>query len=164
MPARSSAGGRVKDFADTLRAFEIASENLERIQQDASFWNDDPDALRRLDRLALVNQQAFFVLLFALFDAKLNTHSSALIKRMRSQTEWRDRRAWDLLDDKVRNMQLMQRVALLTDKGGDVYKRIKELYDIRNRIAHGTLLTEEIDVAEIAREIQLFAAGLNEAS
>jgi hypothetical protein len=58
----------------------------------------------------------------------------------------------------------MRKLALLTDKRGVVYRRIKELYDIRNRIAHGTLLTEEIDVAEIARELQLFAAGLNEAS
>lgn len=154
----------MKDFSYILRAYSDAKTNLDQLWQVELARIDGLDELIRLERQRLITQQAFFFLLIAQFEVELKTRSSALIERMRSQTEWRDRRAWDLLDDKVRNMQLMQRVALLTDKGGDVYKRIKELYDIRNRIAHGTLLTEEIDVAEIADELQRFAAGLNEAS
>jgi hypothetical protein len=154
----------VKDFVDTLRAFEISRENLDLIRQDALSRNEGPDAL---DRLVLVSQQAFFILLFALFEAELNRLAAALIDRMKRQADWRDRRVWDDLEhqpERIRNIPVMRKLALLTDKRGVVYRRIKELYDIRNRIAHGTLLTEEIDVAEIAREIQLFAAGLNEAS
>ncbi|ALG70227.1 hypothetical protein VY88_08625 [Azospirillum thiophilum] len=157
----------MKDFADTLRTFEISSENLDRIRQDALVFNDGPDRVKHLDRLVLVNQQAFFILFIALFEAKLNRLAAALIDRMKQQADWRDRRVLDDLEhqpERIRNIPVMRKVALLTDKRGVVYRRIKELYDIRNRIAHGTLLTEEIDVAEVADELQRFAAGLNEAS
>lgn len=157
----------MKDFADTLRTFEISSENLDRIRQDAIVRNDNPDNVKRLDRLVLVNQQAFFILFIALFEAEMNRVAAALIDRMKRQADWRDRRVWDDLEhqpERIRSIPVMRKLALLTDKRGAVYRRIKELYDIRNRIAHGTLLTEEIDVAEVADELQLFAAGLNEAS
>ena len=52
----------MKDFADTLRAFEISRENLDLIRQDALSRNEGPDAL---DRLVLVSPQPFFILLFA---------------------------------------------------------------------------------------------------
>lgn len=160
----------MKDFTDILRAYSDARKTLDRL------WREElPNiasvegfgASIKLERQRLITQQAFFFLLIAQFEVELNRLSSALIERMKKQADWRDRRAWDGLEhgsDKIRNIPVMRKVALLTDKSGDVYKRIKELYHIRNLIAHGNLLTEEIDIAEVADEIQRFAAGLNEAS
>lgn len=163
----------MKEFSDILGAYSHAKKNLDRLWQEelpnvaSAASVGGFGASLELERQRLITQQAFFFLLIAQFEAELNRLAAALIDRMKRQADWRDRRVWDDLEhqpERIRNIPVMRKLALLTDKGGVVYKRIKELYDIRNRIAHGTLLTEEIDVAEIAREIQLFAAGLNEAS
>lgn len=157
----------MKDFSDILAAYSHAKKNLDRLWQEELAELDGFDELIRLARQRLITQQAFFFLLIAQFEVELNRLAAALIDRMKQQADWRNRRVWEDLEhqpERIRNIPVMRKVALLTDKRGVVYRRIKELYDIRNRIAHGTLLTEEIDVGEIAREIQLFAAGLNEAS
>jgi len=157
----------VKDFADILRTFVVSKENLDRLWQDALSRIDDFEELIQLERQRLITQQAFFFLLISHFDVELNRLFSSLIERMKAESDWRERRVWEDLEhhpDRIRSIPIMRKVALLTDKRGVVYRRIKELYDIRNRIAHGNLLTEEIDVAEVADEIQRFAAGLNEAS
>ncbi len=153
----------MRDFTDILRAFAVSKENLDHLRKDALSRIDDFDELIRLERQQLITQQAFFFLLIAQFEVELNRLSSSLIERMKAQSDWRERRVWDDLEhqpDRIRNIPVPRKLALLTDKRGAVYRRIKELYDIRNRIAHGTLLTEEIDVAEVAGEIQSFAAEL----
>lgn len=157
----------MKEFSYILRAYSDAKTNLDQLWQVELARIDGLDELIRLERQRLITQQAFFFLLIAQFEAELNRLAAVLIERMKQQADWRDRRVWDDLEhqpERIRNIPIMRKLALLADKRGVVYRRIKELYDIRNRIAHGTLLTEEIDVAEIADELQRFAAGLNEAS
>ncbi|CAO3416390.1 hypothetical protein [Azospirillum endophyticum] len=160
----------MKEFSDILGAYSHAKKNLDRLWQEelpSLAGVEGVSASMELERRRLITLQAFFFLLIAQFEAELNRLAAVLIDRMKRQADWRDRRVWNDLEhqpERIRNIPVMRKLALLTDKRGVVYRRIKELYDIRNRIAHGTLLTEEIDVAEVADELQRFAAGLNEAS
>lgn len=111
-----------------------------------------------------INTQAYFVLVFSQLEAEINGLCGDLICRMQALPHSKDRRAWDIIDDRnVRGLHFMKRVALLTAKGGRVYNRIKELYEARSMIAHGELLSESLDLTLIAEEIQDIAAQLKDA-
>lgn len=116
-------------------------------------------------RLRSINDQAYFVLLFSQLEAEVNRLCAELIRHKQAQSDWWDRRAWDILDPRekpLRAISLMNRVALLTAKGGRVYNRVKELYEARSMIAHGELLAAPLDLAKIAKEMQDIASQLQE--
>lgn len=156
----------MKDRDGIIQAFTVSNEYFTDLGISALFSDDVLQETGRIRRMMLINSQAYFLLFFAQFESELNRLCARLIERMKAQADWKDRRVWDDLEhhpDRIRNIPVIRKVALLTDRQGAVYRRIKELYDIRNRIAHGNLLTEELDVDEVAKEIQRFAAELNEA-
>lgn len=156
----------MKDRDDIVQAFIVLNDHLTDLGVSGPPSDGVLEKAARIKRMMLINSQAYFLLVFAQFEAELNRLCARLIERMKAQADWKDRRVWDDLEhhpDRIRNIPVMRKVALLTDRQGAVYRRIKELYDIRNRIAHGNLLTEELDVDEVAKEIQRVAAELNEA-
>ena len=156
----------MKYFEDVVPAFEITNIYIPHW----SLTLDDSDAPERIqerDRLIAVNANAYLLLMIGQLEVEINRLAADLIKQMKEQAEWKDRRVWDDLEhrpEKIRQIGIMRKVALLTDKSGAVYKRIKALYETRNDIAHGDLLTEIPDVAETAKDIERIVAELNEAS
>ena len=76
---------------------------------------------------------------------------------MRNRTRtWRYRRAWSLYnpdDRRLSGLSFENRVTLVLERGSREWKRTMQLYSVRNQIAHGTLLSERIDVSS---EIQDF--------
>ena len=94
---------------------------------------------RRWGAIRLVNDQAYFVVLFAQFEDQVNARVKRLVQRRSAAPRWTSRRLWDTVNPE--RMPFMNRVALLTDKGGADYQRIRELYELRCRIAHGTIHT-----------------------
>lgn len=152
----------MKHFDDVVTAFEIANTYIPH-------WSltlddcDDPERVQERDRLIAVNANAYSLLLFSQLEAEVNQLCQDLIRQRRASPIWAERRAWDILehsDDRLRSIPFLNRVALLTDKGGTVYKRVKELYEIRNKIAHGDLQIESLDVAQIAKDIERIAVSL----
>lgn len=152
----------MKHFDDVVTAFEIANTYIPHwsLTLDDS---DDPERAQERDRLIAVNANAYSLLLFSQLEAEVNQLCQDLIRQRRASPVWAERRAWDILehsDDRLRSIPFLNRVALLTDKGGTVYKRVKELYEIRNKIAHGDLQIESLDVAQIAKDIERIAVSL----
>lgn len=152
----------MKHFDDVVTAFEIANTYIPHwsLTLDDS---DDPERVQERDRLIAVNANAYSLLLFSQLEAEVNQLCLDLIRRRRASPVWAERRAWDILehsDDRLRSIPFLNRVALLTDKGGTVYKRVKELYEIRNKIAHGDLQIESLDVAQTAKDIERIAVSL----
>lgn len=155
----------MKYFHDVVAAFTITNADSDQRTLKAIAGNADVSLLEELLRNSTINGQAYFVLLFTQLETEVNRLCEDAIWSGRNLPDWTQRRAWDVLGQKdVRNIHFMDRVALLTDKGRTVYKLIKELYDTRNKIAHGDLLTEIPDVAETAKDIERIVAELNEAS
>ncbi|MBK1839320.1 hypothetical protein JHL17_18070 [Azospirillum sp. YIM B02556] len=152
----------MKHFKDVVTAFEVANTYIPHW----SLTLDDSDSSERVqerDRLIAVNANAYLALLIGQLEVEINRLCQELIRERRASSSWEQRRAWDILDaadDRIRNIPFLNRVALLTDKGGTVYKRAKQLYETRNKIAHGDLLTESLDVAEIAKDIERIAVSL----
>lgn len=148
----------MKDFSDIVGGFKAIREDLR------SRWVDAGASGREsAERWIVINDWAYFSLLFAQLEAEVNRRCADLIRHKRGQADWAERRAWDILDhreDRIRSISFLNRVALLTDSRGPVYKRVQELYQARNRIAHGELPAETLDVAEIAKDIQDIAEQL----
>ena len=78
------------------------------------------------------------------------------IRHAQSHQDWRYRRAWSLYnpdDRRLSGLSFENRVTLVLERGSREWKRTMQLYSVRNQIAHGTLLSERIDVSS---EIQEF--------
>ena len=78
------------------------------------------------------------------------------IRHAQSHEDWRYRRAWSLYnpdDRRLSGLSFENRLALVLERGGGEWNRTMQLYNVRNQIAHGTLLSERIDVSS---EIQDF--------
>ncbi|HEY0833404.1 MAG TPA: hypothetical protein VGE72_05785 [Azospirillum sp.] len=127
-------------------------------------FNDDADDREwaaTWANLRQCNANAYFVLLWSQVEVEINRLCDELVRRKRSEPAWDTHRAWDLIGEhgpagqKLRGPRdLMDRVALLCKKGGRVYNRLNELYRKRSRIAHGEILLDELDTAEVAAELE----------
>ena len=64
--------------------------------------------------------------------------------------------AWSLYnpdDRRLSGLSFENRLTLVVEKGSDEWRRTMQFYNVRNQIAHGTLLSDRIDVSG---EIQEF--------
>lgn len=153
----------MKHFDDVTAVFRLIDAHFEQRMIDALLGDGGIPGYDTLEAQRRINAQAYFALLFSQLEAEANSLCGDLIGHMQAQPASRDRRAWDIIDDKnIRGLHFMKRVALLTTKGGTVYKRVKELYDTRNSIAHGDLLSDSLDLTPIAEEMQDIAAQLKD--
>ncbi len=71
------------------------------------------------------------------------------IRHAQTHGDWRYRRAWSLYnpdDRRLSGLSFEIRLTLVFEKGSGECRRTMQLYNFRNRIAHGALLSERIDV------------------
>ena len=90
----------------------------------------DPWARRRI-----INDQTYFVVLFAQLEDHIYRQCEKLIDRRRASPQWASRRLWDTAD--VDRMSFRNRLALVTEKGQATYNLISSRYELRCQIAHG---------------------------
>lgn len=110
------------------------------------------------DGARLINDCAYFMMLFARFEQYVKSRAVDLCKAQASAGDWPVRRVWMALD--VERMNFLRQVALLTPKGGPDYRMVEEHYGERNRIAHGELLDTRPNVAMIAAKLSGMLARL----
>lgn len=87
-----------------------------------------------------LNDQAYFLFLFTRLEGHIRTVSEELIEhKLTTAANDQDRWPWKLVKDlsKVERLPFMERVALITTKGGTNYNKISEFYSHRNSIGHG---------------------------
>ena len=105
------------------------------------------------DRVALqqeINDQAYFVLARGQLETDLDDACRDAIHNGKSHADWRIRRAWSLYnpDDRgLSGLSFENRLTLVLKKGSGEWRRTMQFQNVRNQIAHGTLLSERIDVS-----------------
>ena len=85
------------------------------------------------------------------------------IRKAQSHKSWQQRRAWSLYnpdDRRLSGLRFEQRLMLVLEKGGDSWKKTMQFYQIRNQIAHGTLLSERIDMSSVMEEFYVIQSSL----
>ena len=107
------------------------------------------------DQQQRINDQAYFVLAWGQLEADIEEACRNAIRIGQSHEDRRCRRAWSLYnpdDRRLSGLSFENRLTLVLEKGGDEWKRTMQLYNVRNQIAHGTLLSARIDMASVIQD------------
>ncbi len=114
-------------------------------------------AVDQIENQRLINDSAYFILVWGQLEAKINDVCEKAIRKRRSSVDWPSRRAWDIHDpDNLRATKFEDRVALVLDRSNaksDAYKLTMRYYGERNRVAHGKTLATGIDVPFIITQV-----------
>ncbi len=121
---------------------------------------DEPDARDRVAREQKINDQAYFVLVRGQLETDINDACRDSIRHGQSHDDWRNRRAWSLYDPddcRLSGLSFENRPTLVLASGSGEWRRTTQFYNVRNQIAHGTLLPERIDVSGELQEFSIFS-------
>ena len=122
---------------------------------DAEDGAGDEPVPGSVDHEQRINDQAYFVLAWGQLEADIEEACRDAIRSGQSHEEWRYRRAWSLYnpdDRRLSGLSFEHRLTLVLEKGGNDWKRTMELYNVRNQIAHGALLSARIDMASVIED------------
>ena len=136
---------------DTLRAEAVA--------------NSDNAGVQRIDGKLRINDQAYFVLAWGQLEEAIDEACRDAIRRGHELRDWRSRRAWTLYnpdDRRLSGLRFDDRAALVLERGGipDRFATAMKHYSVRNQIAHGTLLSQRIDITSVVQDFYLVQSAL----
>ena len=141
-----------------LRAIAGSYERIDgflkelRDRHDAAGEDEERD---RVAREQEINDQAYFVLAWGQLETDIDEACRDAIRHGQAHDDWRNSRAWSLYnpdDRRLSGLSFENRLTLVLERGSDDWRRTMQFYNVRNRIAHGTLLSERIDVSDEIRE------------
>ena len=152
----------MSDLRAIAGSYERIDGVLEELRErhDAAGETDERDRVAREQEL---NDQAWFVLAWGQLEAEIDEACRDAIRNGQSHDDWRNRRAWSLYnpdDRRLSGLSFENRLTLVLERGSGDWRRTMQFYSVRNRIAHGTLLSESIDVSDEIREFLRIQASL----
>ena len=156
----------MKEFGRIIAAHGSTDAQLAALENGAFLANDQKRANNLKDQ-RFINDQAYFILLFAQLESYVNQKCEVAITRRASSPHWHVRRAWDTFATtkeqsvRISRITFEDRLALLLDKQGNDFRKIMEFYEIRNHIAHGGFNRAVSSIVTIAQEFRTLAAKLN---
>ena len=109
-----------------------------------------------------INDQAYFVLAWGQLEGAIDDACRRAIEKGRSHRDWRQQRSWSLYnpqDRRLSGLRFEDRTAFVRDTEGREYALAMQHYNIRNQIAHGTLLPQRIDVTAVAEQFFVIQAA-----
>ena len=110
------------------------------------------------------NDQAYFLFMFTRLEDRIRNISDKLIDdKMAAISDWKSKRSWEIIQKQKSNdsLHLMNRVSLLTEKGGTNFNLIKRYYDQRNNIGHGGNFTIPINIPTVISDMKQLHGDLN---
>ncbi len=149
-----------------LQAIAISYERIDRFLEDLRNHLDitgKVDEGARVAREQELNDQVWLVLVWGQLEAEIDDACRETIRHAQMHEDWRYRRVWSLYnpdDRRLSGLSFANRLALVLEKGGREWKQVMQLYDIRNQIAHGALLSERINVSEAIEAFPRILASL----
>ena len=149
-----------------LRAIAGSYERIDGFLKDLRERHDtagEPDERDRVAREQEINDQAYFVLAWGQLETDIDNACRDAIRHGQSHDDWRNRRAWSLYnpdDRRLSGLSFENRLTLVLARGSDEWRRTMQFYNVRNQIAHGTLLSERIDVSGEIQEFFRIQASL----
>lgn len=117
--------------------------------------NEDAEHREKWTKARLLNDHAYFLMLFAQMERFINEEAKALVKRMKGMKD--HDLAWDIIATKgfEDKYPFGNKVVLLLGTGSHIAREINEYYEVRCDIAHGV-------IAGVPQQISEFAAHISE--
>lgn len=147
-------------FAELLKLHATLDRQLQAGESEA-IRKGHTNKAQQLARQRQLNDSVYFLMLFAQFERFINEKSQQAIRLRKKMSQWKSRRAWDIIDHRhIDRVPFINRVALLTEKGKSDYNLIQQLYEDRNSLAHGKLLDTTVSLLSTANSLQLISNKL----
>ncbi len=149
-----------------LLAIAGSYERIDGFLKDLRMRHDAAGETGERDRVAReqeINDQAYFVLAWGQLEADIDEACRDAIRHGQAHGGWRERRAWSLYnpdDRRLSGLGFENRLTLVLERGSGEWRRAMQFYNVRNRIAHGTLLSERIHVSSEIEEFFRIQAAL----
>ena len=141
----------LQTIATLYAEIDNALESL-RGNEPAADKDSEPNSITRKQQ---INDQAYFVLAWGQLEADVVETCRETIRKAQQDADWKARRAWALYDPENRRLSGLSfenRLSLVLQRDTDNWKRTMRFYNVRNQIAHGTLLSERIDVSSVIQD------------
>ena len=109
------------------------------------------------------NDQAYFLFMFTRLEDRVRSLSDKLIdQKLAILSDWKSKRSWEIIHKQKVNdtLHFMNRVSLLTPKGGKNFNLIKQYYDQRNNIGHGGTFTSPVIIPTVIADMKLLYKDL----
>lgn len=104
-----------------------------------------------------INDQAYFLFMFTRLEDRVRSLSDKLIdQKLAILSDWKSKRSWEIIQKQKVNdtLHFMNRVSLLTPKGGSNFNLIKQYYDQRNNIGHGGTFTTTVIIPTVIADMK----------
>jgi hypothetical protein len=145
----------VSDLRSIAALYEQVDNHFDDLRD-----NFDEAGRERVEQEQRINDQAYFVLAWGQLEADVDDACENAIRLGRSHAEWRHRRPWSLYDPERPRLSFRNRLRLVLDETSDEWRRTVEHYSVRNDIAHGTLLSQRIDVSSVIEDFYRIQSSL----
>ncbi len=150
----------MRDFERILDTYDALAGLIRQGLREAERCEDPVAEATWTERQRLLDY-AFYVLLFAQFEASINERFITTRDARCSSRDWAARRGWDIYEGrKAGQIPFETRLALVTDRRGDAYRRILSYYALRNHVAHGGLHEPVRGISRFAKDLQGLEATL----
>jgi len=117
---------------------------------------------KRLEQTRKINDESFFVLLFAQFENEVNERAKRFIQRENAANHWADQREWDKYrGDAIRRIPFLIRCGFLTQPNQPNYHDIVQLYEVRNQIAHRGMAETNVLIPQVAADLRAIVQRLH---
>jgi len=151
----------MRDFERVLDTFRETRTLMASQQQLAKRAGDQAAATAWEDRQRVLDY-AFYVLLFAQLETLVNERFARARDTRCAASAWLERRGWDVYEGrKPGQIPFEIRLALVTDRRGDAYRRIQRYYALRNHVAHEGLQEPITSIDLFAEDLQALDVALD---
>jgi hypothetical protein len=154
----------MRDLGAIEALYVEIDSRLEQARSDAA---GNAIEVKRIESRQLLNDQAYFILCWGQLELAINDTCREAIRRRKASPDWNVRRAWDLYnpdDRRLSGLAFEDRAALVLDRAagkGSAWARLMSYYALRNQIAHGSLLSDRIDISAVAAEFYQIQGALS---
>lgn len=149
-----------------MEALYLEIDNVFEAERRAAVAASDQPKAAKIEVKQRLNDQAYFIFSWGQLETAVDEACRRAIRIRRSSANRANRRAWELYnpdDKRLSGLIFENRAALVLDKerGSDcAWKKVMRYYNMRNQIAHGTLLASRIDVTEVVQDFFLIQSEL----
>ncbi|MCY4239657.1 MAG: hypothetical protein OXC54_10425 [Rhodospirillaceae bacterium] len=149
----------MSDLNAIAALFQHIENSLEDLRErhDAANEANERDRIERWQKL---NEQAYFVLAWGQLEADIDDACRHAIRHGKAHDDWRCRRAWSAYDEENPRLSFRNRLMLVLDRNSEEWKRILELYKVRNQIAHGDLRHAGINLPTVIEDFHRIQSSL----
>ena len=145
----------LSDLQAIAAVYERLDHHLQSLRDTEDGAGDDPASPAPTDHRQRINDQAYFVLAWGQLEADIEEACRNAIRDGQLHVDRRCRRAWSLYnpdDRRLSDLSFESRLTLVLEKGGDEWKRTIQRHNVRNQIAHGTLLSTRVAMANVIQD------------